>query len=138
MYSEFAFLFFSGLVSATLFPGGSELLLIYYLHNSPDNALGYFTAITVGNSLGAFITYFMGYYLSWGREKTQQKHEKISVFCRRYGAPALLLSWLPIVGDLLPLIAGWLKVAIVRSLLCIFVGKALRYGAIIISTQYLL
>lgn len=135
---ELLILFVSSVVSATLFPGGSELLLIYYLHNNPADLWLYFSVVTLGNSLGALITYYMGYYFTWGREKTEQKHQNICAFCRRYGTPTLLFSWLPIVGDLFPLVAGWLKLPIVRSSVLIVIGKAIRYWLVLNSALYLL
>ncbi|MCP5078235.1 MAG: DedA family protein [Psychromonas sp.] len=138
MFSELITLFLSGFISSTLLPGGSELLLIYYLNNNSENVLGYFFAVTAGNSLGAMVTYLMGYYFYWGRDKAQAKHKKATDFCKKYGVYSLLLSWLPIVGDLLPLVAGWLKLPISKSILFIITGKALRYLLIIISTLYFL
>ena len=136
MYSELITLFFSAFISSTLLPGGSELLLIYYLNTNPENVWSYFIAVTAGNSLGAMLTYLMGYYFYWGREKAQNKHQKAISFCQRYGVYSLLLSWLPIVGDALPLIAGWLKLSMTKSIVFITTGKALRYLLIIISTLY--
>lgn len=138
MFQELLTLFASSFVSATLFPGGSELLLIYYLQNNPVDTWLYFSSVTVGNSLGALFTYFMGYYLNWKRKETQSKHHKAWLFCQRYGAAALLLSWLPIVGDLLPLAAGWLKLAVLPSVFLIVIGKAMRYWVIASGTLYLL
>lgn len=129
-------LFVSAFVSATLFPGGSELLFIYHLSNTPQNSCYYFLAVTLGNSLGAVVTYWLGYYCGWGRDKLQAKHEKALRFCKKHGAYALLLSWLPIVGDLLPLAAGWLKLGWLKSAFFILSGKALRYGLLWISTLY--
>lgn len=136
--SDLFTLFFSGFISSTLLPGGSELLLIYYIKSSADNYWLYFFAVTAGNSLGALLTYFMGYYFYWGREKAQSKHEKAYLFCQKYGVYPLLLSWLPIVGDLLPLVAGWLKLPIIKSSIYIVIGKAIRYALIVTSTLYFL
>jgi len=138
LYSELVTLFFSGFISSTLLPGGSELLLIYFLKSNPDNGWAYFFAVALGNSLGAMLTYFMGYYFYWGRDKAQAKHEKAIRFLKKYGVYSLLLSWLPIVGDLLPLVAGWLKLSISKSIVFIVTGKALRYLLIIMSTRYFL
>ncbi len=45
---------------------------------------------------------------------------------KRYGAATLLLSWMPVIGDLLCLLAGWMRISRDRcSFLCL--GKALRY-----------
>ena len=128
----------SSFVSATLFPGGSELLLIYYLQHNPADAWLYLSSVTVGNSLGALLTYLMGYYLHWGRKKAQSKQHKAWLFCQRYGVWTLLLSWLPVVGDLLPLAAGWLKLAMLPATLLIVIGKAIRYWVLVSSTLYLL
>ncbi|PKF60217.1 hypothetical protein CW745_16220 [Psychromonas sp. psych-6C06] len=133
---ELGSLFMSAFISSTLLPGGSELLLIYYVKNNPEGAWGYFIAVTIGNSLGAILTYYMGYYFSWGREKAQAKHQKAIFFCHKYGIYSLLLSWLPVVGDLLPLVAGWLKLAIIKSVICILTGKAIRYLMIVIPMLY--
>jgi len=138
LFYDLLALFISSFVSATLFPGGSELLLIYYLKNSPSDAWLYFSSVTLGNSLGAVLTYFMGYYLPRGGKPAQGKQQKAWLFCQRYGAAALLLSWLPFVGDLLPLAAGWLKTPVLRSALAIIIGKAMRYGVIMSSVLYLL
>lgn len=138
MFYDLLALFISSFVSATLFPGGSELLLIYYLKNSSGDAWLYFSSATLGNSLGALLTYFMGYYLPHSGKYAQGKQQKAGLFCQRFGAAALLLSWLPVVGDLLPLAAGWLKTPVLRSALAIIIGKAMRYGMIMSSVLYLL
>jgi len=138
LFYELSALFFNSFISATLFPGGSELLLIYYLKNNPADLWFYFSAVTFGNSLGALLSYFMGYYLYWGRNKAKSKQQKAWRFCQRYGAWSLLLSWLPLAGDLLPLAAGWLKLPALPCAVFIIIGKAVRYLLIIYSTLYLL
>jgi membrane protein YqaA with SNARE-associated domain len=131
MLSELSALFFSGFISSTLFPGGSEVLFVYLLNQQRESLFLFFVFVTAGNSLGAIVTYFMGYYLAWKRCETIQKHPKIWQFAQKYGAGVLLFSPLPIVGDLLPLMAGWLKINIGMSSLMIVIGKALRYSLII-------
>ncbi len=134
MFYELLTLFASSFVSATLFPGGSEVLLLYYVQYNPADSWLYFLSAAAGNSLGAILTYFMGYYWQWGRAKAQSRHQKAWLFCQRYGAAALLLSWLPIIGDLLPLVGGWLKLAILPSLLLIIAGKVIRYWLLVSFT----
>jgi len=106
-------LFFSALVSATLFPGGSEVLLLYRLHEGGD-ALSLILIATSGNVLGSLITYAMGWL---GNEAIHRRWLRISEtataraekWFARFGAPALLLAWLPVVGDPLCLVAGLLR-----------------------------
>ena len=51
----------------------------------------------------------------------------------RYGTLMLLLSWLPIVGDLLCGLAGWLRLPILQSTICIFIGKFARYIVLLVG-----
>lgn len=131
MTYELISLFFSSLISATLLPGGSEVLLIYFASQTPESAMWYFIAATLGNSLGSIISYLMGYYFYWGRNKAQAKNPKVWAFSQKYGIWTLLLSWLPIVGDFFPLAAGWLKLPLWSSALLILIGKAARYAFVL-------
>lgn len=124
-------LFVSSLISATLLPGGSEVLLLYFTSQSPEHSFFYFIAATSGNTLGSIISYLMGYYFYWGRDKTQSKYPKAWRLSQKYGVWTLLLSWLPIIGDFFPLAAGWLKLPLWSVSLLIFIGKGLRYGILI-------
>ncbi len=117
-------LFLASLLGATLLPGGSEIVLIGVLKLHPEL---FWTAIllgTLGNTLGGMITFAMG----WMLPATQQlKHvEKM----RRYGTPALLLAWTPLVGDALCLAAGWLRMKIWYVIFFMAVGKFARYWVI--------
>ncbi|MBU0830485.1 MAG: DedA family protein, partial [Gammaproteobacteria bacterium] len=46
---------------------------------------------------------------------------------KRFGAKACLLSWLPVVGDPLCAVAGWLKLPFWPCLAYMAVGKFFRY-----------
>lgn len=124
---DYWLLFFSGFISSTLFPGGSEVLFIYYLKQQFALKWGFFLAVTIGNSLGAVVTYFMGYYFNYGQQKAAEKYPKTLVFCNKWGSLALLLSWLPIIGDVICLFAGWLKLPQKTAFISIVIGKSLRY-----------
>ncbi len=126
-------LFGSALLSSTLFPGGSEALLLYRLHQGADPLASVLTA-TAGNVLGSLITYGMGRF---GRKAVQRRSEKAARhmaraerWFNRFGRPSLLLAWLPIVGDPLCLVAGVLRVGIPVFLLLVTLGKLARYAAL--------
>ena len=125
--NDYWLLFSSGFISSTLFPGGSEVLFIYYLQQQLSLKWEYFCAVTLGNSLGAVVTYLLGYYINFGQEKAALKYPKTLLFCQKWGNIALLLSWLPIVGDAICLFAGWLKLSRGRAFINIAIGKSLRY-----------
>lgn len=125
-------LFFSALISATLFPGGSEALLLYRLHEGSD-ALPLILVATTGNVLGSLITYGMG---RLGNEAVHRHVLRISEeslaraehWFARFGTPALLLAWLPVVGDPLCLVAGLLRCHVGLFLLLVTLGKLTRYA----------
>jgi len=127
-------LFFSALISSTLFPGGSEVMLLYRL-NEGGNAIVLVLIATLGNVLGSLITYGIGRF---GNEALHKKWlripeaqtEKAERWFAKYGKPALLLAWLPIVGDPLCLAAGLLRCEIVTFLVLVTIGKLLRYSLI--------
>ncbi|MBB1273666.1 YqaA family protein [Psychromonas sp. SR45-3] len=125
--NDYWLLFSSGFISSTLFPGGSEVLFIYYLQQQLSLKWEFFFAVTIGNSLGAVVTYLLGYYINFGQEKAALKYPKTLLFCQKWGNVALLLSWLPIVGDVICLFAGWLKLSRGRAFINIVIGKSLRY-----------
>ena len=49
---------------------------------------------------------------------------------RRYGAWALVFSWVPIVGDAMCAAAGWLRVGVAPALAAMAAGKLARYLAV--------
>jgi len=125
--NDYWLLFSSGFISSTLFPGGSEVLFVYYLSQAISLKWGFFFAVTIGNFLGSVTTYFLGYYINYGQQKAALKYPKTLVFCQQWGHLALLLSWLPIIGDIICLFAGWLKLPKAIAFFNILVGKSLRY-----------
>ncbi len=126
-------LFGSALLSSTLFPGGSEALLLYRLHQGDDPITSVLTA-TAGNVLGSLITYGMGRFgrqaMQRRSEKTDQHIARAERWFKRFGRPSLLLAWLPIVGDPLCLVAGVLRVGVPIFLLLVTLGKLARYAAL--------
>ncbi len=123
-------LFFFALISATLFPLGSEALLIYDIKQGYNLYLLLLFA-TLGNVLGSCINYYLGLkgeeYLI---EKNYIKEEKIAkskAFFDKYGSFALLLSWVPIIGDPITFVAGILNYNFKLFLLLVTLAKFGRY-----------
>lgn len=127
-------LFISAFVSSTLLPGGSEALLLALAatETAPHSQL--LIVASIGNTLGGMTSWGIGRLLARrypADELSKQAHRRALQRVRRYGAPILLLSWLPIVGDPLCVAAGWLKINPLLSAVCIGVGKAARYAALL-------
>lgn len=117
-------LFLSSLLAATLLPGGSEAVLVGVLKLHPELFWPALLLGTLGNTIGGMITFGMG----WVLPQTQQlKHVDKA---RRYGPPALLLAWTPLLGDALCLAAGWLRQNPLYAALFMAIGKFARYWLI--------
>lgn len=123
-------LFFSALISATIFPLGSEALFIYDIKEGYNVYLLLLFA-TAGNSLGSVINYYMGlkgeeYLISKKILKERQIVFYKSYF-DKYGFVLILFSWLPIVGDTITFIAGILKFDLKKFLVLVIIAKFSRY-----------
>ncbi|MGL5666540.1 MAG: YqaA family protein, partial [Shewanella sp.] len=67
---------------------------------------------------------------------SEGKHAKALALIERYGVWSLLLSWAPVIGDLLCLLAGWLKLRAFPALVMILIGKTLRYLIVAAATLH--
>lgn len=123
-------LFISGFLSATLLPGSSEAALIAALSYSSHSHISLLVIATIGNALGGFTNYLLGLWLPNRTDLSSRSRTSI-MWLQKYGYWILLLSWLPVMGDVFCLTAGWLRMRAIPTLLCILVGKAIRYAIII-------
>lgn len=121
-----AALFASAFVSATVLPGNSEIVLVAVLKAFPERFAQAIALATLGNTLGGLTTYGVGRLLP---QRTVPNGRALA-WVRRYGAVALLLSWVPVIGDALCAAAGWLRVPLWSSALALLIGKLARYLAV--------
>lgn len=127
-------LFVSALISSTLLPGGSEVLLAWLADQGQHPLWLLWASATGGNVLGSLLTWAMGYWLAARyplRALQQPQHRRARRWLERYGPFGLLLAWLPLIGDPLCLVAGWLRFGLWVSLVMITLGKAVRYAVVI-------
>jgi len=125
-------LFLSSFISATLFPGGSEVVLAYMITTEQYSLLTLVFVASLGNTLGGMTSYAVGRIIIWrfpAKKMTANKQRAIQRL-QTYGYPALLLSWLPIIGDPLCVAAGYLKTNIYLTVILIAIGKTARYAII--------
>lgn len=142
-------IFLISLLAATLLPLGSEPVLLGYVALTPSAAWVAIGIATLGNTLGGVITYWMGvgaHRAFAGRTQGKQASHvpesagldlptgrwqlRAQALAQRYGAPVLLLSWLPLVGDPLCGVAGWMRLPFASCLIYIAIGKFVRYVVI--------
>lgn len=127
-------LFVLSFLASTMLPLGSEWLLVALLIQKHDPVLAV-TVATVGNYLGACTSYFIGIY---GGDLLVKKLLRISVaeraraerFFAKYGSWSLFFSWLPIIGDPLCLVGGFLRIPFARFSVLVATGKAIRYSTV--------
>jgi membrane protein YqaA with SNARE-associated domain len=119
-------LFVSAFVSATVLPGNSEIVLVAFLKAFPARAAVAIAVATIGNTLGGLTTYGLGRLVP----ERKVPHGRALDWVRRFGAFALLLSWLPVIGDALCAAAGWLRVAWWAAAIAMAAGKLARYAAL--------
>ncbi len=117
-------LFASSFLAATLLPGGSEAVLFGVLKLHPEQLAAALAVATLGNTLGGMSSYLIG------RLIPQTRPLKGLKTLQRWGSPALLLSWVPLLGDPLCVAAGWLRLNPWWSVLFIAIGKFARYWVI--------
>ena len=123
-------LFFSAFISATLIPFGSEALLIYDIKEG-YNVVYLLLFVTIGNSLGSIVNYFLGLkgeeFLIKKNLLKEKSILKTKKYFDKYGSICILFSWLPIIGDPITFIAGVLKFNLKLFILLVFIAKFLRY-----------
>jgi membrane protein YqaA with SNARE-associated domain len=123
--------FVVALISATLLPMGSEPVVFGLVKLNPDLFWPAVLVATAGNTVGGAVTFWMGYGAERAYEGITHNHNvahpRALRWLERFGARACLLSWLPIVGDPLCAVAGWLRLAFWPCVLYMAIGKFARY-----------
>lgn len=116
-------------VSATLLPLGSEPAVAGLVKLSPDLFWPAVLVATAGNTLGGMLTWWMGYGAERAYTRITERSPEAQAlrWLQRLGPRACLLSWLPVVGDPLCAVAGWLKLPFWPCSLYMAIGKFLRY-----------
>ena len=116
-------------VSATLLPMGSEPVVFGLVKLNNDLFWPAIAVATVGNTLGGMVTWAMGYgaHQIVDRYGHSPSHERALRWLQRLGPKGCLLAWMPVVGDPLCAVAGWLKFPLWPCTFYMFVGKFLRY-----------
>lgn len=127
----YAGLFLSAFVSATLLPLQSETVLVGLLVT--DHTPWLVIAIaSVGNVAGAVVNWLIGRGIEHLRDRKWFPVSAVSLqraqdWYQRYGKWSLLLSWMPVVGDPITVVAGVLREPLPIFLLLVSVAKVSRY-----------
>ena len=128
-------LFLGCILSATIIPFSSEALVsgATLLDYSPWTVA---IVAGVGNTIGGMISFGMGWLCKWEwLEKyfrvKRERLDKMHKWVEKYGYVAALLTWLPIVGDIIAIAMGFLRMNPYITTGLMFVGKFVRYLAVV-------
>lgn len=139
MLGAFFGLFFAAFGAATLLPLQSEAVLVGLIV-SDRYWLGALLAVaTAGNVLGSVVNWWIGRGIQRFQDKrwfpvSPANLEKTRLHYQRFGHWSLLLSWVPVIGDPLTLVAGVMREPLWRFLLIVTFAKGARYGVLAMAT----
>lgn len=117
--------FIISFIAATLLPLGAEPAVFAVVKANPALFWPAIIVATIGNTLGGVVDYWMGY----GAKRAFAKERRTRWFgwLQRFGAKTMLLGWMPVIGDPLCTLAGWLKLPFWPCVFYMAVGKFLRF-----------
>lgn len=125
-------LFLAAFAAATLLPMQSEAALVAMLVSDHYLPVALVAVATAGNVLGSVVNWYLGRGVEHFKHKrwfpvSEAKLEKAQAFYQLYGYWSLLLSWAPIIGDPITLVAGVMRESLWRFTLLVILAKGGRY-----------
>ena len=135
-------LFIAAFLAATILPAQSEAGLAALVLASPASVTLLVATASLGNVLGSVVNWYLGLGINRFTEKrwfpmNAQLSRAISWYSR-YGRWSLLLSWAPVIGDPLTVVAGIMREPFLRFLFIVGIAKTGRYIVVaLLALQWL-
>lgn len=128
-------LFLASFLAATVVPFSSDTIVVAMVATGYNSILTILIA-TIGNTIGGLSSYAIGWFGKWDWiEKylkiKREKLEKMQIRIKKYTALAAFLTWLPIIGDIIAVALGLLKINVYKVTVYMTIGKLARYVAIV-------
>jgi len=141
MLAGYLGLFFAAFGAATLLPTQSEAVLVGLLISGHYSLWLLLGVATAGNVLGSVVNWLLGRSVERFKDRrwfpVSPRHlEKTRTHYQRWGHWSLLLSWVPIIGDPLTLVAGVMREPFWRFLVLVTLAKGARYGVLAMLTLH--
>lgn len=132
---ELAGMFVSAFTSATLLPGSSEAVLAGIIALGTASATSAVIVATLGNTLGSVVNWAMGLFAARFRHHrrfplTPEQYARYAAIYAKWGVWSLLLSWTPVIGDPLTVVAGVMRTPLWVVVPLVFLAKGARYVAV--------
>ena len=141
-FGTYGSLFIVAFLAATILPAQSEAGLAALILASPVSVALLVATASLGNVLGSMVNWYLGRGISrftgkrWFPAYTQLS--RATSWYGRYGRWSLLLSWVPIIGDPLTVVAGIMREPLLRFLLIVGIAKTGRYTVVaLLALQWL-
>lgn len=141
--AAYAGLFAVAFIAATLLPAHSEVALVGLLLTENYSPWLLVAVASAGNILGSLVNWLLGRAIELYRDRkwfpvSPQMLERAQGWYHRYGRWSLLMSWAPVIGDPLTVVAGVLREPLWSFLLLVTIAKAARYAVLTLVTLGLL
>lgn len=126
----------SAFTSATLLPGTSEAVLAALHATRAADPLVLLAIASLANTAGSCVNWLMGVFVTRFRDRpwfpaSPDQIARAEGWYRRYGLWSLFLSWVPIIGDPLTIVAGILRVPFLTFLVIVAIAKTARYAFVL-------
>ena len=128
-------LFLNGLLSSVI-PIPTELTTTALLAGG-ETKLQVFVVLASSSIIGGFLAYYIGstgkkVFKHFHKKPTKQNEERSHGFLLKYGWVGIFFcSWIPILGDVIPIVAGTKKYDLRKFAIAMSAGKALKVLAIV-------
>ncbi len=134
-FLEYAGLFWASLLAATVLPFQSEVVLFGMLLTDHYRWWLLVLVASGGNIIGSVVNYLLGRGLAAFEDRPWFPLRRASIaraeaWYHAYGRWSLLLSWVPLIGDPLTIVAGVLRESFAVFLLLVAIAKLSRYIAV--------
>ena len=142
-FGTFSGLFLAAFLAATILPAQSEAGLAALILAAPSSATLLVITASLGNILGSVVNWYLGCGLTrfasrWWFPANAGQLARATGWYRKYGRWSLLLSWVPIIGDPLTMVAGIMREPLLRFLLIVGIAKTARYVVVaVLALQWL-
>jgi membrane protein YqaA with SNARE-associated domain len=125
-------LFVAAFGAATILPLQSESVLVGLLLAGEQSVSLLVLVASVGNTAGSTVNWILGRYIERYRQHrwfpvSEAALTRAQHWYQRWGKWSLLLSWLPLVGDPLTIVAGVLRERLSVVVLLVAIAKTARY-----------
>ncbi len=135
----YAGLFTVAFIAATVLPMQSEAALAGLLLSHSYSPAVLIAVASIGNVLGSVVNWLLGRGIDKFRDRkwfpaSHAQLDRAASWYHRYGKWTLLLSWAPIIGDPLTVVAGALREPLLSFVILVAIAKIARYLAVFAVT----